>query len=58
MYNSEYKSFDIVKTYLLAKIYFEIEGDKQKAFVKFTKLSSMFPKNTIFKQAVADCKRN
>ncbi|MBV5312065.1 MAG: hypothetical protein JZU47_02145 [Prolixibacteraceae bacterium] len=58
MYNSEYKSFDIVKTYLLAKIYFEIEGDKQKAFVKFAKLSNMFPKNTIIKQAVADCKKN
>lgn len=57
MFNPEYKSFDVVKTYLLAKIYLEIEKDNQKAFVKFRKLSILFPENIIFKKAVSDCKK-
>lgn len=58
MYNPEYQSFDVVKTYLLAKIYKEIEQDDEKALDKFMKLSLLFPENTIFAKAVADCKKN
>jgi hypothetical protein len=57
MSNSEYKSFDVIKTYLLAKIYKEIENDNQKASMKFTKLSNLFPGNAIFKQTLAECKK-
>ncbi len=57
MYNSEYKSFDVVKTYLLAKIYKEIERNNEKALDKFMKLALLFPENTIFAEAVADCKK-
>ncbi|MFA5329628.1 MAG: hypothetical protein WC384_17675 [Prolixibacteraceae bacterium] len=56
MSNLEYKSFDVVKTYLLAKIYLEIENDPRKALAKFTKLGNQFPQNTIFKQSISDCK--
>ncbi len=58
MSNAEYKSFEVVKTYLLAKIYLEIELDFKKALDKFSKLSNMFPGNTIFKQTVDDYRRN
>lgn len=57
MHNQEYQSFDVVKTYLLAKIYLEIENNKQMALTKFSKLSTRFPGNTIFKQTIADCKK-
>ncbi len=56
MYNSEYKSFGIVKTYLLAKIYFEIEKDYQNANAKFEQLSILFPNNKEFKKAAVECK--
>ncbi|MDP3173645.1 MAG: hypothetical protein Q8M88_04340, partial [Phenylobacterium sp.] len=52
IHNYEYKSFDVVKTYLLAKIYLEIENDNQKALNKFQKLSKLFPGNNIFKLTV------
>ncbi len=55
--NQEYKSFDVVKTYLLAKIYLEIENNKKEALVKFAKLSDLFPNNSIFKKAILDCKK-
>ncbi len=54
--NHEFKSFDVVKTYLLAKVYLEIENDPQKALSKFTKLENQFPNNSIFKQTISDCK--
>ncbi len=57
MSNPEFKSFDAVKTYLLAKIYLEIENDGQKALTKFAKLSDLFPQNTIFRQSINDCKK-
>jgi hypothetical protein len=56
MTNSEYRAFDIAKTYILAKIYYEIENDNQKALQKFHKLSDLFPQNTIFRKAITDCK--
>lgn len=57
MSNPEIKSFDVVKTYFLAKIYNDIENDNQKARIKFTKLSNLFPENTIFKQALSEYKK-
>jgi hypothetical protein len=57
MSNSEYRSFDVVKTYLLAKIYKEIVNNNQNASIKFMKLSTLFPENTIFKQSLAECKK-
>lgn len=55
--NADYKSFDIFKTYLLGKIYLEIENNYQQAFIKFKKLSIMFPENKIFQKTIADFKK-
>jgi len=54
---SENKSFDIIKTYLLGKIYLDIEINYYKAFKKFQQLSIMFPQNIIFKETAAECKK-
>ena len=56
MHNDHFASFEIIKTYLLGKIYFEIENDYEKAFGKFGKLSSDFPNNTVFYSLKNDCK--
>ena len=58
MPNSGNKSFDIIKTYLLGKIYFDIEFNYLEAFKKFQKLSVMFPQNIIFRETAADCKKH
>lgn len=56
--NPENKSFDIIKTYLLGKIYLDIEINYLKAFNKFQQLSVMFPKNIIFRETAAECKKH
>ena len=50
------KTFGICKTYLLGKIYLDIENDYTKANMKFVELSEMFPGNLIFKKSVEYCK--
>lgn len=54
--NADFKSFDIIKTYFLGKIYLEIEKDNQQAISKFEKLSGLFPENVIFRRTLSDCK--
>lgn len=56
MQNDQFISFETIKTYLLGKIYFEIENDYQKAYEKFGKLSADYPDNAIFKAIRRDCK--
>jgi hypothetical protein len=51
-------SFDIIRTYLLGKIYLDIEHNYPQAFKKFEKLSAMFPQNNIFMETVAGCKKH
>ena len=55
--NADFKSFDIIKTYFLGKIYIEIENDNQQAISKFEKLSGLFPGNVIFRKTLSDCKK-
>jgi hypothetical protein len=55
--NTGFKSFDVIKTYFLGKIYLEIENNNQQAILKFEKLSGLFPKNAIFKKTLSDCKK-
>jgi len=54
--NTDFKSFEVIKTYFLGKIYLEIENDHQQAISKFEKLSGMFPENVIFRKTLSDCK--
>lgn len=55
MQNANFKSFDVIKTYFLGKIYLEIENDKQRAILKFEKLSDQFPQNVIFRKTLSEC---
>lgn len=55
--NASFKSFDVIKTYFLGKIYLEIENDKERAILKFEILSGMFPQNSILKKTLSDCKK-
>lgn len=50
--NPEFDSFNVVKTYLLAKIYLEIEKKPTLAHNNFKALSIKFPNNTVFKEYV------
>jgi len=50
--SDNFESFETIKTYILGKIYLEIEGDQDLALKKFQELTQMFPKNTIFKNTV------
>ena len=52
----ENKTFKNCKTYLLGKIYLDIENDYSKANFKFEKLSEMFPGNMIFKKTAEYCR--
>lgn len=56
MHNEHYHSFETIKTYLLGKIYLEIENNYLKAFGKFDSLSTDFPGNTIFKTIRENCR--
>jgi len=56
MHNASFKSFDVIKTYFLGKIYLEIENDKQQAILKFEKLSDQFPQNAIFRKTLSECR--
>jgi hypothetical protein len=53
--NTDFKSFEVIKTYFLGKIYLEIENDNQQAIRKFEKLSVQFPENTIFRKTLSAC---
>jgi hypothetical protein len=55
---SENKSFSTIKSYLLGKIYLDIEINYTEALKKFEQLSRMFPENAIFKKTVTDCKKH
>jgi hypothetical protein len=55
--NIEYGSFEIIKQYNLAKIYFEVEKDYFKAMTKFEKLSNLCPGNSIFKDYLIECQK-
>ncbi|MGD9931986.1 MAG: hypothetical protein AB7U05_18345 [Mangrovibacterium sp.] len=52
LHNNSYKSFETIKNYLLAKIYLDIEKNKELAFQKFNDLAIQFPKNTIFNHII------
>ena len=48
--NPQFDSFNVVKDYLLAKIYLELEDNQAMAHATFQSLSLKFPHNTIFKE--------